>query len=430
MLSKIDILFENELKKSDLLKTRLTIVIISISVALAIINFKLIKRDAEELIYQETITHVCYYLFILFSFEIAHLLLSKRHRKKIKLLNTIVLQYISAFIEISIPAAILLSLSNGYVHPSKSIQLPIVYTYFIFITLSILSLNYKLTLFIGIVASVQYLMVSNYLIHLDNHLDQGNIDTEKLLVFTKTALISLCTIAATFTTIYLKRKIKHSLVAYEKEFRLTKIIKQQLSPDIAEKVIATKNENPFAKGTYSIMFIDIRNFTSKIENKSFEEYTRYQNDFFSIIIESLQPYNATIHQFLGDGCMISFHDTKKGENSSVVSVKAAQTILYKLNEATLQGKLEKTTIGIGIHTGEAVLENLGNNTRKQFSLSGKSVIIAARIEHLNKELKTSFLISEKVYENILEKKSHNFRYLGKFQLKGIMDSMGIYSLET
>lgn len=61
-----------------------------------------------------------------------------------------------------------------------------------------------------------------------------------------------------------------------------------------------------------------------------------------------------------------------------------------------EGRLCATRAGIGIHTGEAVTGNIGTSTRQQYSITGNVVIMASRIEQLNKQLQTQLLISEEV----------------------------------
>ena len=84
-------------------------------------------------------------------------------------------------------------------------------------------------------------------------------------------------------------------------------------------------------------------------------------------------------------------------------------------------------MGIGLHTGQALAGNIGNEFRKQYSLTGTTVNIASRIEQLNKPFKSQFLISDSVFDNIREE-GYSATSLGKVELKGIGSAIQIHRL--
>ena len=89
--------------------------------------------------------------------------------------------------------------------------------------------------------------------------------------------------------------------------------------------------------------------------------------------------------------------------------------------------IQETRIGIGIHTGKVVMGNIGNEIRKQFSISGTTVIIAARLEQLNKEHNSQFLISQEFYDQV-DKTQHSFEVLDDLQLKNINRKVKVYKV--
>ena len=88
--------------------------------------------------------------------------------------------------------------------------------------------------------------------------------------------------------------------------------------------------------------------------------------------------------------------------------------------------MAKTTIGIGIHVGEAVTGNIGSSLRQQYSITGSVVIIASRIEQLNKEFQSEILTSADVIREVPE--TSTAQHLGGVVLKGLRDPVGIYKL--
>jgi len=89
--------------------------------------------------------------------------------------------------------------------------------------------------------------------------------------------------------------------------------------------------------------------------------------------------------------------------------------------------IHETRIGIGLHTGKVVMGNIGNEIRKQFSISGTTVIIAARLEELNKKYGTQFLISQELYDCVTNEE-HSFEMVDELQLRNIEHKIKVYKV--
>lgn len=98
--------------------------------------------------------------------------------------------------------------------------------------------------------------------------------------------------------------------------------------------------------------------------------------------------------------MVTFGAPLPVQNHSQKAVNAAVEVLEQLESAVRTGAISPTRIGIGIHTGEAVTGNIGTDTRQQYSITGSVVIMASRIEQLNKEFHSQILVSEDLIQNI------------------------------
>ena len=99
-----------------------------------------------------------------------------------------------------------------------------------------------------------------------------------------------------------------------------------------------------------------------------------------------------------------------------------------IEHAVESGKLPKTTIGIGIHAGRALTGNIGTQQRQQYSVTGTVVILAARIEQLNKDFQSQILASAEVIRQINHLPICNYDFFGKINLKGWSVPVGIYKL--
>ncbi len=133
------------------------------------------------------------------------------------------------------------------------------------------------------------------------------------------------------------------------------------------------------------------------EKLSPEELINYQNEVFGFMIDIVQQHRGNINQLLGDGFMATFGAPQSHGNDCQNAFLAAKEILEEVKERSDAMVIPKTRIGIGLHAGYVVTGNVGNEARKQYSVTGNPVIIASRIEQLNKTYKSQLLISEAVY---------------------------------
>jgi adenylate cyclase len=176
----------------------------------------------------------------------------------------------------------------------------------------------------------------------------------------------------------------------------------------------------------AVMFIDIRNFTRFAVGRRPEEIVHYQNAFFTIVIDTVSRYKGIVHQFLGDGCMVIFGAPLEMENPAGNAVLASISLLRELESARERGAIASTRIGIGIHTGDVVTGNIGTAERQQYSVTGSVVILAARIEQMNKEFDSQVLVSEAVARSA--DRQQEATCLGPVSLKGWHEPISIFKL--
>jgi len=175
------------------------------------------------------------------------------------------------------------------------------------------------------------------------------------------------------------------------------------------------------------MFLDIRNFTPFAEHKEPEEIIAYQNQIFSFMIEIITKNNGVINQFLGDGYMATFGAPVSKGNDCANAVKAAMEIIETVNMKSEKGEIPHTRIGIGLHAGDIVAGNVGTSIRKQYSISGNTVILASRIEDLTKNFSAQLLVSKEVLDNITIPEVRP-EFQGSVMLKGRENPVDIYKL--
>ncbi len=239
-------------------------------------------------------------------------------------------------------------------------------------------------------------------------------------------LIALLVLLSTLITLYFYRakKREHKKLAIthnnlkktqdklvDAEQKIVTLLKQQLSGDIAQELLLHSTNEMGKRCFVCIMFLDIRDFTSMAEKISPEELIAYQNEVFGFMIDAVQEYNGNINQLLGDGFMATFGAPVSHGNDCQNAFLAAKKILAELKVRCEASIVPKTKIGIGLHAGYVVTGNVGNESRKQYSVTGNPVIIASRVEQLNKEYKTQLIITEEVYKHLEEQPMPHEFYL-------------------
>jgi len=213
----------------------------------------------------------------------------------------------------------------------------------------------------------------------------------------------------------------------ENKKRAISLFGQQVSKEVALELLSDSFQSGSKKLFACIMFLDIRDFSPYAEDKEPSEIIQYQNDVFGFMIDSVSKYHGIINQFLGDGFMATFGAPASSGNDCQNAVNAAIEIVALLNEKCESGEIPKTRVGIGLHAGYIVTGNVGTTERKQYSITGSTVILASRIEQLNKKFNSEILVSNEVLEKI-DHNDLNTESLGAISLKGRAEPMEIVRL--
>ncbi len=307
---------------------------------------------------------------------------------------------------------------------------PLAYIYLFFIILSTLRLNFWLSAYTGIIAGIEFialyfLITTPTLIEPYQEIDM--FVHLPLMFITKGGLLMMAGLAAGYVSRQIRDSIRATIRATETEQQAVLLFGQQVSPEIAHAVLEQKGNYQSRHMRVAVMFLDIRNFTNYASHHTPEEVMDYQNTFFGIIIRIVEQHRGVVNQFLGDGCMITFGAPVESENPAEVAVDAGFSILKELRKAVTAELMIPTTVGIGIHIGDAVVGNIGTQTRQQYSVTGNVVILSSRIEQLNKFFKTQFLVSSDVY-NALATPPESAHSLGPTFVKGVDQEIELYQL--
>jgi adenylate cyclase len=185
--------------------------------------------------------------------------------------------------------------------------------------------------------------------------------------------------------------------------RLRQIFGRYVSGEVVEKLLAS-GKQPDLGGeafTVTVLFADIRNFTTMSESLSPQEVVEMLNTYFSRACEPILAQGGMVDKFIGDAVMAVFGAPAPQPDHARRAVQAALAMLEQAREfrAWMAERFQDRGgnnfhIGIGLHTGEAVVGNIGSPARFEFTAIGDTVNTASRLEGLTKELGWSIIGSE------------------------------------
>jgi adenylate cyclase len=206
-----------------------------------------------------------------------------------------------------------------------------------------------------------------------------------------------------------------------------------VSKQVLEKILCGKGEIKLSgeRKKVTLLFSDIPKFTKVAENMEPENVVSLLNEYFSEMLDVIVEFDGTIDKFIGEGIMVEFGVPIADYNQEVKAVKAAIKMQSSLEELLSKWTGENRPhidMCIGIHTGDAIVGNIGSDKRMEYTAIGDTVNIASRLVKLAKEKKLKILISEQVYEKI--KDEYNTSSLGEVYLTGKTVKTTVYAIDS
>lgn len=175
----------------------------------------------------------------------------------------------------------------------------------------------------------------------------------------------------------------------------------------------------------TVMFIDIRDYTTFSEGMTPQENFTFLNSYIGRVGQVINYHGGMIMSFLGDGILALFLD---GTDQAMQAAVSIQKSVQAYNQERPSGHRRLIQIGIGMHQGPLIMGILGNERRQEANLVSDTVNTASRMEGLTKYYGTNIIASESVVKQAHQADQIAFRSLGKVQVKGKNHALEIFDI--
>ncbi len=225
------------------------------------------------------------------------------------------------------------------------------------------------------------------------------------------------------------------VVAFYKQQKNEKFLKDAFSSYLSEDLMQELIKNPNAlrlggeKKELSILFSDIRGFTTISESMSPEELIKLLNRYFTPMTNAVLEKKGMLDKYIGDAVMAFFNAPVDVKDHADKACEAALLMIERLdalNEEFAKEQLPQIRIGIGINTAEVIVGNMGSDTRFNYTVIGDGVNLASRVEGLTKNYGVSILITEFTVAKL--SKAFLYRKIEPVQVKGKEEPVVLYEL--
>ena len=227
----------------------------------------------------------------------------------------------------------------------------------------------------------------------------------------------------------IKRYALGAAVAQKKEHKVRTMFQKFVPADVIDQFFANPEKMLVGENrVISILFSDIRSFTTISEQMMPDDLVSSLNRYFTVMVDIIDAHHGTTDKYIGDAIMAFFGAPARHKNDALNSVLAG----IEMNEALVefnanQHKLDKPEfrIGVGINYGVVTVGNIGTDKKMDYTIIGDMVNLASRMEGLTKTYKQPLLISESLHQKVHEEVP--CRLIDTVAVKGRAKGVRIYA---
>ena len=220
--------------------------------------------------------------------------------------------------------------------------------------------------------------------------------------------------------------VNHMALGLAEKEKVRDLLGKVVSHEIAEELLSKKIELGGEEKIVTVLFADIKGFTTLCESAPPEAVLTLLNRYLSAITKVIEDNHGVVDKYTGDSVMALFGAPLSRENDAANAVQAAldiQECMVQMNQTHRQEGIGLMEAGIGVHTGLVVAGNLGSQNRLNYTVIGDSVNLSARLEGLTRKYNTANIVSEACVRNAPE---FIYRELDLVQVAGKSEPVRIY----
>ena len=215
--------------------------------------------------------------------------------------------------------------------------------------------------------------------------------------------------------------------------QVKKLFSRYVSKDVYDQLVAHPHLAALggARRNMTVLFSDIRGFTTMSEKGTPEDVVAQLNELFTRMVAVVFDHRGTVDKFVGDMIMALYSapldDDDHADHAVQTALVMIQTLIEMNKEWAARGK-PTLDIGIGINTGDMIAGNVGSDTIMSYTVIGDAVNLGARLESLNKEYGTRIIISQSTRDRL--KGQYELRPLGDVVVKGKSQPVAIFEVKS
>lgn len=236
--------------------------------------------------------------------------------------------------------------------------------------------------------------------------------------------------AMTLTGNVLLVSLYRALVEEKEKRKVRTAFGQYLSPEVIRRLLVNPRLVEPRKTDITVMFSDIRGFTSISENLDAQELALFLNQYLSDMTRIVFRQHGTLDKYIGDAVMAFWGAPFEEEGHAAHACNAALDMMKRVRELQKQWEAQgkpSLDIGIGLNTGVASVGNMGSALRYGYTALGDAVNLSSRLEGLNKDYGTHIIANETTYQ-AAKGGGFVFRELDLMRVKGKLQPVTIYQL--
>jgi two-component system sensor histidine kinase ChiS len=175
----------------------------------------------------------------------------------------------------------------------------------------------------------------------------------------------------------------------------------------------------------TVLFADIRSFTTLSESMTPQENFNFLNSYLSRVSPIIREQRGFIDKYIGDSVMALFPERAQDAVQAAIAIQQTVTVY---NEHRRQQGYQPIKIGVGVHTGSLMLGTIGEEQRMESTVISDAVNLTARLEELTKRYGAPIIVSESTLQALEPETRLDFRFLDRVQVKGKRESVSIFEI--